>query len=89
MGTGREGDGNWGRRRWELGENELELEDNGVGTGREGDGNWKGMGWEFGEKGWEMGESRSFFTLPPTEADSVIIFLKITINSIFALVGWL
>ena len=34
MGTGREGDRNWERRVWELGEK-------GVGTEREGCGNWE------------------------------------------------
>ena len=45
MGTGREGDWNWKRSRWEL-------EEKGMGTGREVDGNWnwKRRGWELGEK---------------------------------------
>ena len=41
MGTEREGDGNWGRGGWELGEK-------GMGTGVEGGGNWERRGWELG-----------------------------------------
>ena len=37
MGTGREGDGNWERRGWELREK-------GMRTEREGDGNWEREG---------------------------------------------
>ena len=41
MGTGREGDGNWEKKRWELGEKEVGTgkEGRGVGTMQEGDEN--------------------------------------------------
>ena len=40
----REGNGNWERLEWELGES-------GVGTGRDGDSNWEKLEWKLG-KNW-------------------------------------
>jgi len=54
--TGRKGDGNFEKRRWELVEKEVGTGRKEVGTGRKGGENWEKMGWELGEK--EVGTGR-------------------------------